>query len=215
MSILQTAKAYVMAHFVGEKVSCKLPLVFCKTEEAWKSWIEFFNAWEAGELIGEDDKEPYALIKRVPLTDITKTNVVSTLGLRDSHLIKCAKAIIAKKICIKNNSKTRDRLTLIDWCCDTKLDRVIKNELMRKLQQYPLPCKDAGWSLYADKDWDDLADKKNFTDDMVRNVKTDLKKYTDGSEWLKGRANTMNPTTDKSKNGFTPPIFNELLQAHI
>ena len=204
-----------MAHFVGEKVASKLPLVFCKTDEAWNSWIEVFNAWEAGELIGEDGKEPSPLIKRVPLTDITKTDVVSTLGLRDSDLIECAKAIIAKRICIKNNSKTRDRLTLPDWCRDTKLDRVIKNELMWKLKQYPLPCKDAGWTLYADKEWDDLAEEKNFTDDMVRNVWTDLKKYTDGSEWLKGRANAMNPTTDKSKNGIAPPIFNQLIEAHM
>ncbi len=170
-----------MAHFVGEKVASKLPLVFCKTDEAWNSWIEVFNAWEAGELIGEDGKEPSPLIKRVPLTDITKTDVVSTLGLRDSDLIECAKAIIAKRICIKNNSKTRDRLTLPDWCRDTKLDRVIKNELMWKLKQYPLMCKNAGWTLYPDSDWNNLVDEKNFTNDIVRNVWTNLKKYTDGS----------------------------------
>ena len=43
-----------MAHFIEEKVSNKLPLVF-SGEEAWQCWLEVFNAWEEGELIGDDD----------------------------------------------------------------------------------------------------------------------------------------------------------------
>jgi hypothetical protein len=77
-----------------------------------------------------------------------------------------------------------------------------------------LPCKDAGKTHYLNSEWEDLAEEKNFSDDMVRNVWTDLKKYTDENEWLMGHANPMNPTTDKFKNGIELPIFNQLLEAH-
>jgi hypothetical protein len=66
-----------MVHFVEEKVSSKLPLIFSR-DETWNCWLEVFDAWEVGELIGDDGTE-LGLVLQVLLTNITKTNVVPTL----------------------------------------------------------------------------------------------------------------------------------------
>lgn len=60
-----------MAHFVDEKVSSKLPLIFVK-EKTWELWTEVFDAWENGELIGNDESIPNSIVNRKPLTHITK-----------------------------------------------------------------------------------------------------------------------------------------------
>jgi hypothetical protein len=57
----------------------KLPLVFVE-KKTWESWISVFNAWELGELIGEDRKDP-TLIPRLLRAHITKTDVTPMLGL--------------------------------------------------------------------------------------------------------------------------------------
>jgi hypothetical protein len=62
----------------------KLPLVFVE-KKIWESWISIFDAWERGELIGDDGKDP-TIISRLPRAHITKTDVAPTLGLRDSDL---------------------------------------------------------------------------------------------------------------------------------
>jgi len=41
--LFQLAKASVMAHFIDEKSSSKLPLIFVK-EETFTVWVEVFNA---------------------------------------------------------------------------------------------------------------------------------------------------------------------------
>jgi hypothetical protein len=41
-----------------------------------------------------------------------------------------AKEILENKVCIKTNVACRDRLTLVQWCKEKKLDRVIMNKLM-------------------------------------------------------------------------------------
>jgi len=64
------------------------------------------------------------------MMNITKTDLVPTFGLRDSDLIELARDILARRVYIKNNSKTRGKLTLADWCRDKKLDRIIMNELL-------------------------------------------------------------------------------------
>jgi hypothetical protein len=125
----------------------KLPLVF--VEKKWESWISVFNAWERGELIGEDGKDP-TIIPRLPRAHITKIDVAPTLGLQDSDLVLLAKEILEKKVCIKANVACMDRLTLAQWCKEKKLDRVIMNELMWKHKQYMLPCKDTNWVPYDD-----------------------------------------------------------------
>lgn len=131
-----------MAYFVEENVSSKLPLV-CSGDVASTSWLEVFTAWEALELLGDNSSEP-GLVNRVPLTSIKKTDLVPTLGLRDSDLIELLGKIIGKRVCIRSNSKASSKLTLQDWCCKKKLKRVIMNKLLWKLKQIPLPCKDSG-----------------------------------------------------------------------
>lgn len=156
-----------MSHFVDEKSTSKLPLVF-SGDDAWNAWLEVFSAWDDGELIGEDGSEPTDLVKRIPITSITKTDLVPTLGLRDCDLKELAAEVIAKRVCIKSNSKTKGMLTLQDWCRDKKFDRVIKNELLWKLKKKPLPSKDATYTPYLESDWTDLAKEKKFSDDLVR-----------------------------------------------
>jgi hypothetical protein len=53
---VQKIKASILAHFIGESSMSKLPLVVEK--KTWESWISVFDAWERGELIGEDRKDP-------------------------------------------------------------------------------------------------------------------------------------------------------------
>jgi hypothetical protein len=106
----------------------KLSLVFVE-KKTWESWISVFDAWERGELIGEDGRDP-TIIPRLPWAHITKIDVAPTLGLRDSDLVLLAKEILKKKVCIKTNVACRDRLTLAHWCKEKKLDRVIMNELI-------------------------------------------------------------------------------------
>jgi hypothetical protein len=76
---LQKIKVSILAHFVGESSMSKLPLVFVK-KKTWESWISVFDAWEQGELIGEDGKDP-TIIPRLPQAHITKMDVAPTLGL--------------------------------------------------------------------------------------------------------------------------------------
>jgi hypothetical protein len=162
----------------------KLPLVFVE-KKTWESWISVFDAWERGELIGEDGKDP-ALIPRLPRAHITKTDVAPTLGLRDSDLVLLAKEIFENKVCIKTNVACRDHLTLAQWYKEKKLDRVIMNELMWKHRQYRLPCKDTNWVPYDDAAWEALCEEKGFTLTIVRNIWKDMMHYTEGANWLAG-----------------------------
>jgi hypothetical protein len=176
----------------------KLPLVFVE-KKTWESWISVFDAWERGELIGEDGKDP-TIIPLLPRAHITKTDVAPTLGLRDSDLVLLAKEILENKVCIKTNVACKDRLTLAQWCKEKKLDRVITNELMWKHRQYRLPCKDTNWVPYDDAAWEALCEEKGFTLTIVRNIWKDMMHYTEGANWLVGRGNAMSPSSDKTMN---------------
>lgn len=67
-----------MTHFAEEKVYIKLPLVFSK-DNTWNCWREVFVVGEAKELIEDVGSEP-SLVLWVPMTNITKTDIVPTLG---------------------------------------------------------------------------------------------------------------------------------------
>jgi hypothetical protein len=56
----------------------KLPLVFVE-KKTWESWISVFDAWERGELFGEDGKDP-TLIPQLSRAHITKTDVAPGQG---------------------------------------------------------------------------------------------------------------------------------------
>ena len=179
---MQVAKLKVMAHFVDEKVSSKLPLIFIK-ESTWVLWTEVFDAWENGELIGDDGTVPKLLLNRKPLTNITKTDLTPTLGLRDCDLCELTTDIIALHVSIKNSAKAKasGKITLFDWCRDKKLDRVVMNKIMWTRLKYPLPCKDAAWVPYSDEAWQALADKEGYSAAVVRNVWKDVLKFIDGN----------------------------------
>jgi hypothetical protein len=176
----------------------KLPLVFVE-KKTWESWISVFDAWERGELIGEDGKDP-TIIPLLPRAHITKTDVAPTLGLRDSDLVLLAKEILENKVCIKTNVACKDRLTLAQWCKEKKLDRVIMNELMWKHRQYRLPYKDTNWVPYDDAAWEALCEEKGFILTIVRNIWKDMMHYTEGTNWLVGQRNAMSPSSDKTMN---------------
>jgi hypothetical protein len=176
----------------------KLPLVFIE-KKTWESWISVFDAWERGELIGEDRKDP-TLIPRLSRAHITKTDVAPMLGLHDSDLVLLAKEILENKVCIKTNVAYRDRLTLAQWCKEMKLDCVIMNEFMWKHRQYRLPCKDTKWVPYDDAAWEALCEEKGFTLTIVRNIWKDMMHYTEGANWLAGQGNAMSPSSDKTVN---------------
>lgn len=74
-------------------------------------WLEVLEVWEARDVIGDDGTKP-TLVPRVPLTNIAKTKLLPTLGLRDLDLIELTKKVVAKLVCIMSNSKTRGMLTL-------------------------------------------------------------------------------------------------------
>jgi hypothetical protein len=195
---LQKIKASILTHFVGESSMNKLPLVFVE-KKTWESWILVFDAWDRGELIGEDGKDP-TIIPRLPQAHITKMDVAPTLGLWDSDLVLLAQEILDKKVCIKTNVACRDRLTLAQWCKEKKLDRIIMNELMWKHRQYRLPCKDTNWVPYDDATWEALAEEKGFTLTIVWNIWKDMMHYTEGANWLARRGNAMSPSSNKTMN---------------
>ena len=203
---MQRAKSEVLAHFVGDNSASKLPLIFVK-DETWLAWEEVFDAWDNGELIREDGRDP-GLIPRKPRFPITKTDLAPTLGLRDADLVTLAREVLDLRVAIKTNQSTKDRRTLMEWCKDVKMDRIIMNELMYKLKGYRLPCKDADWVPYTDAAWNELAGSMHITPAIVRNIWTVVNKVTDGHAWLTGRANALHPSTDKSKDGVAPEIFN-------
>jgi hypothetical protein len=176
----------------------KLPLVFVE-KKTWESWISVFDAWERGELIGKDGKDP-TLIPRLPRAHITKTDVAPMLGLRDSYLVLLAKEILENKVCIKTKVSYKDRLTLAQWRKEKKLDRVIMNELIWKHRQYRLPYNDTNWVPNDDAAWEALCEEKGFTLTIVRNIWKDMMHYTEAANWLAGQGNAMSPSSDKTMN---------------
>ena len=173
--------------------------------------MEVFDAWDSGELIGEDGKDP-GLIRRKPRTHTTKTDLLPSLSLCDTDLVNLAREILNLRVAIKNNQANKNWMMLQEWCREVKMDRVIMNELMYKLSGYRLPCKDADWVPYTDEAWINLAGARNFTPAIMQNIWKVMSKFTDGNAWLLGRANAMHPFTDKSKDGVAPEIFHKTVE---
>jgi hypothetical protein len=130
----------------------KLPLCFLE-DATYAKWLEVFDAWELGKLIGEDGKRP-ANIPKPPRLDITMNDVDRTIGLRDSELLLLAEAILKNEVSMKSNkiAGQRETITLNDWCMMRKYDRVIKNELMFEFKEKPLPSKKTGFQKYTDEE---------------------------------------------------------------
>ena len=176
----------------------KLPLCFLK-DATHAKWMEVFEAWELGKLVGEDGKRP-ANIPKPPRSEITMNDVDRTIGLRDSELLLLAEAILRNEVSVKSNklATQRETMTLNDWCMMRKYDRVIKNELMFKFKAKPLPNKKTGFQQYLDEEWEELAFEKNFTDAVISNIRGEVMTLKDGADWVAGRMNNLNPTSNES-----------------
>jgi hypothetical protein len=172
----------------------------------YAKWLEVFDAWEQGKLIGEDGKRP-ANIPKPPRLDITMNDVDRTIGLRDSELLLLAEAILRNEVSVKSNkiAGQRETITLNDWCMMRKYDRVIKNELMFEFRGKPLPSKKTGFQKYTDEEWEELALEKNFTDAVIANIRGEVMTLKDGSDWVSGRLNNLNPTN--SENAPAPNVY--------
>jgi hypothetical protein len=79
----------------------KLPLCFLE-DDTYSKWLEVFDAWELGKLIGEDGKKPEN-IPEVPRLDITMNDVNRTIRLRDLELFILAEVILKNDVSVKNN----------------------------------------------------------------------------------------------------------------
>jgi hypothetical protein len=160
----------------------KLPLCFLE-DATYAKWLEVFDAWEQGKLIGEDGKRHANIPKPLQL-DITMNDVNRTIGLRDSELLLLAEAILRNEVSVRSNkiAGQRETITLNDWCMMQKYDWVIKNELMFEFRGKPLPSKKTGFQKYMDQEWEELALEKNFTDAVIANIRGEVMTLKDGSD---------------------------------
>ena len=148
LSVLQNIMLNYILPLLGKSYSIgtqKLPLCFLE-DATYEKWLEVFDAWELGKLVGEDGKRP-ANIPKPPYLDITMNNVDWTIGLWDSELLLLEEAILKNEVSVKSNkiASQRETITLNDWCMMQKYDRVIKNELMFQFKGKPLPSKKTGF----------------------------------------------------------------------
>ena len=160
--------------------------------------MEVFDAWEQGKLIREDGKKSDRYIPKIPNREITANDVDRTVGLRDSEMMMLADAIHAKEVNIKSNKlsgmQQRKGISLPEWCRLRKYMRLIMNELMAEFRNKELPSKKKEYVEYSDMEWEDLARKKNLTDETLRNIVTEVEADKGGMEWLDRRANQVNPS---------------------
>jgi hypothetical protein len=114
---------------------------------------------------------------------------------------------LKNEVSVKSNriAGQRETITLNDWCMMRKYDRVIKNELMFEFKGKPLPSKKTGFQKYTDEEWEELALEKNFTDAVTSNIRGEVMTLKDGSDWVSGRLNNLNPTN--SENAPAPNVY--------
>ena len=157
-----------------------------------------FDVWEQGKLIMEDGIKPNRVIPKIPQRDITQKDVDQTIGLRDCKMMKLVDVIFAKEVSIKGNkllgAQQRERVTLQDWCQTRKRMRIVQNELMAEFKGKHLPSKKKEYVAYADKEWDDLAWRKNLNDETLKNIVIEVEQDKVELEWLERRGHPLAPT---------------------
>jgi hypothetical protein len=67
--------------------------------------------------------------------------------------------------------------------------------------KYSILCCDK----YMDEEWEELALEKNFTDAIISNIRGEVMTLKDGSDWVSGRLNNMNPTN--AENALAPNVY--------
>ena len=145
----------------------------------------------------KDDKKPDGVIPKIPQRNIMQNDVDRTIGLRDSEMMKLVDAILAKEVSIKGNklpgAQQREGVTLHEWCQTRKQMRIVKNELMAEFKREDLPSKKKEYVAYVDEEWDDLAQEKNFSDKIVKNIVIEVEQDKVGLEWLERREHPLAP----------------------
>ena len=68
------------------------------------------------------------------------------------------------------------------------------NELMAEFRNKELPSKKKEYVEYSDMEWEDLACKKNVTNEILRNIVSEVEVEKGGLEWLDRRAYQLNPS---------------------
>ena len=146
----------------------------------------------------EDGKKLDGCIPKILNRDITANDVDRTVGLRDSEMMMLADAILAKEVSIKSNKisggQQREEISLPEWCRLRKRMRLIMNELMAEFRNKELSSKKKEYVDYSDMEWEDLARKKNITEEMLRNIVTEVEADKAGMEWLDCRGYQLNPS---------------------
>jgi hypothetical protein len=110
------------------------------------------------------------------------------------------RAILKNEMSVKSNkiAGQREIIMLNDWCMMRKYDRVIKNKLMFEFRGKPLLSKKTGFQKYTDEEWEELGLEKNFTDAVISNIRGEVMTLKDGSDWVSGRLNNLNPTNSEN-----------------
>ena len=145
----------------------------------------------------EDGKKLDRVIPKIPQRDITQNDVDRTINLRNCDMMKLEDAILAKEVSIKSNkllSKQQcEGVSLQDWCQTKKRIRIIMNELMAKFRGKDLSSKKKEYVEYLDKEWDDLARKKNLNDETLKNIIIEVEQDKPGLEWLERQGAPLIP----------------------
>ena len=68
------------------------------------------------------------------------------------------------------------------------------NELMAEFRNKELPSKKKEYVEYSDLEWENLAREKNITDEMLKNIVTEVEADKAGMEWLDHRDYQLNPS---------------------
>ena len=146
----------------------------------------------------EDGKKLDGCISKIPTRDITMNDVDRTVDLPDLEMMKLADAILAKEVSIKSNKifegHQREGISLPKWCRLRKRMRLIMNELMVEFWNKELLSKKKEYVDYSDIEWEDLASEKNLTDEVLRNIVTEVEADKGGLEWLDRRGYQLNPS---------------------
>ena len=168
-------------------------------------WVKIEQRYLKRELPdgGGDDSKA----KRKPFA---KNDFKPLYGLWTEDINYLADLVASGEVCMKNVRPNaiyfgRKVISLIAAGARERQIRVIKNELMLHYKQHQLPSKAADYVLYSAAKWDLFAAEKKIT-------RNDLELWVDkslamelGTEWLKGRTQGLNKTTDP--NDYPPGFF--------
>lgn len=66
--------------------------------------------------------------------------------------------------------------------------------------------------LYSKAAWNKLVTSMNLTPTIMRNMWIVVNKVTNGQAWMRGRANALHPSMEKSKDGVAVEIFHKSVE---